>query len=310
MKKFVSKNAFIWPLLGSLILWIAIFAVTGKFTVNQLFSSAKLCSFALLLALGQMIVVTSGEGAIDLSQQYILTLTAYISCDLMQYNVLLGLVVAVAVGALCGLLNGVINIYLKVPAMITTLATGYIIFTLVLVLAPGMKTLPHSGFVDFINANLGGFSMLTVICLVVAVALGLLLYKTQYGKQLHAVGQNRLAAKYAGISVNRVVITAFVLGGALCGLSGTLCGAFNGGAFQDMGSTYFLPSIAATFIGGTSAAGGKSNVAGVVLGALMMYLLTTFLNAANLSVGMQRLIQGAVLVLILVASVSKNHGKA
>lgn len=310
MKKFVSKNAFVWPLLGSLVLWLAIFAVTGKFSVDQLFSSAKLCSFALLLALGQMIVVTSGEGAIDLSQQYILTLTAYISCDMMQYNVVLGLVVAVAVGALCGLLNGVINIYLKVPAMITTLATGYIIFTMVLVLAPGMKTLPNAGFVDFINTNLGSLSMLTVICLIVAIALGLLLYKTPYGKQLHAVGQNRTAAKYAGISVNRVVITAFVLGGALCGLSGTLCGAFNGGAFQDMGSTYFLPSIAATFIGGTSAAGGKSNVAGVVLGALMMYLLTTFLNAANLSVGVQRLIQGAVLVLILVASVSKNQGKA
>lgn len=310
MKKFVSKNAFVWPLLGSLVLWLAIFAVTGKFSVDQLFSSAKLCSFALLLALGQMIVVTSGEGAIDLSQQYILTLTAYISCDMMQYNVVLGLVVAVAVGALCGLLNGVINIYLKVPAMITTLATGYIIFTMVLVLAPGMKTLPNAGFVDFININLGSLSMLTVICLIVAIALGLLLYKTPYGKQLHAVGQNRTAAKYAGISVNRVVITAFVLGGALCGLSGTLCGAFNGGAFQDMGSTYFLPSIAATFIGGTSAAGGKSNVAGVVLGALMMYLLTTFLNAANLSVGVQRLIQGAVLVLILVASVSKNQGKA
>lgn len=310
MKKFVSKNAFVWPLLGSLVLWLAIFAVTGKFSIDQLFSSAKLCTFALLLALGQMIVVTSGEGAIDLSQQYILTLTAYISCDMMQYNVVLGLVVAVAVGALCGLLNGVINIYLKVPAMITTLATGYIIFTMVLVLAPGMKTLPNAGFVDFINTNLGSLSMLTVICLIVAVALGLLLYKTPYGKQLHAVGQNRTAAKYAGISVNRVVITAFVLGGALCGLSGTLCGAFNGGAFQDMGSTYFLPSIAATFIGGTSAAGGKSNVAGVVLGALMMYLLTTFLNAANLSVGVQRLIQGAVLVLILVASVSKNQGKA
>ena len=310
MKKFVSKNAFVWPLLGSLVLWLAIFAATGKFSVDQLFSSAKLCSFALLLALGQMIVVTSGEGAIDLSQQYILTLTAYISCDMMQYNVVLGLVVAVAVGALCGLLNGVINIYLKVPAMITTLATGYIIFTMVLVLAPGMKTLPNAGFVDFINTNLGSLSMLTVICLIVAIALGLLLYKTPYGKQLHAVGQNRTAAKYAGISVNWVVITAFVLGGALCGLSGTLCGAFNGGAFQDMGSTYFLPSIAATFIGGTSAAGGKSNVAGVVLGALMMYLLTTFLNAANLSVGVQRLIQGAVLVLILVASVSKNQGKA
>lgn len=306
----MTKYAFIWPLFGSIILWIAISVVSGKFNVGQVFSSAKLCSFALLLALGQMIVVTSGEGAIDLSQQYILTLAAYISCDLMQINVALGIVAAVAVGALCGLVNGLINIYLKVPAMITTLATGYIIFTIVLVLAPGMKTLPDAGLVKFINLNLWGFSMLTVICIIVAVALALLLYKTKYGKQLHAVGQKRLAAKYAGINVNKVVILAFTLGGALCGLSGTLCGAFNGGAFQDMGTTYFLPSIAAAFVGGTAASGGKSNVAGVCLGALMMYLLTTFLNAASLSVGMQRLIQGAVLVLILVASVSSDAKKS
>ena len=306
----MTKYAFIWPLFGSIVIWTAISAVSGKFNVGQVFSSAKLCSLALLLALGQKIVVTSGEGAIDLSQQYILTLAAYISCDLMQYNVILGIVAAVAVGALCGLVNGLVNIYLKVPAMITTLATGYIIFTIVLVLAPGMKTLPDQGLVKFINLNAGGFSMLTVICLIVAVVLALLLYKTKYGKQLHAVGQKRLAARYAGINVNKVVIIAFTLGGALCGLSGTLCGAFNGGAFQDMGTTYFLPSIAAAFVGGTAASGGKSNVAGVCLGALMMYLLTTFLNAASLSVGMQRLIQGAVLVLILVASVSSDAKKS
>lgn len=151
--------------------------------------------------------------------------------------------------------------------------------------------------------------MLTVICVVVAVLLGMLLYKTKYGKQLHAVGQKRVAAWHVGIPVNKVVITAFTLGGALCGLSGALCGALNGGAFQDMGSTYFLPSVAATFIGGTAASGGKSNVAGVCLGALMMSLMSTFLNAANLSPGMQKLIQGAVLVLILVASVSNDAKK-
>lgn len=293
MKKIMTKYAFIWPLLGSVFLWIAISIVSGKFSVGQIFSSAKLCSFALLLALGQMVVVTSGEGAIDLSQQYILTLAAYISCDLMQYNVILGVIAAVAVGAFCGLVNGIVNIYLKVPAMVTTLATGYIIFTIVLVLAPTMKTLPNAGFVDFINLHAGGFSMLTMICMIVAVLLALLLYKTKYGKQLHAVGQKRIAAQYAGIKVNKVVISAFVIGGA----------------FQDMGTTYFLPSIAAAFVGGTAASGGKSNVAGVCLGALMMYLLTTFLNAANLSVGMQRLIQGAVLVLILVASVSDDAKK-
>ena len=309
MKKISDKYAFIWPLAGCLVLWIAITMVSGKFSMDMLFSAAKLCSFALLLALGQMVVVTSGDGAIDLSQVYILTLTAYVSCTVMNVNILLGLTVAILVGALCGFVNGLINIYLKVPAMITTLATGYIIFTIVLVAAPSMKALPAASFVKFINLRIGGLSMLTVLCILVAVLLGILMYMTPYGKQLHGVGQKRLAAHYAGISVNRVVITAFILGGALCGLSGALCGAFNGGAFQDMGSTYFLPSVAAAFVGGTAAGGGKSNVAGVCFGALMMSFLSTFLNAANLSPGTQKLIQGAILVLILVASVKNNSVK-
>lgn len=309
IKKALNKYEFIWPLLGSVLLWVLIVGVSGKFSMNQLFSSSKLATFSLLLALAQMIVVTGGDGAIDLSQTYILTLCAYVSSDLMNTNILFGLVAAVIVGALCGLANGLVNIYLKVPAMITTLATGYIIFTIVLLAAPKMKTLPNAEFVSFINANFQGFSMLTVICIIVAILLGILLYKTKYGKQLHATGQNRTAAKYTGINVNFVIIAAFTLGGAICGFAGVLCGAFIGGAFQDMGSTYFLPSIAAAFVGGTVASGGKSNVAGVCLGALMMSFMSTFLNVARLSPGVQKLILGAFLVLILVASVSNSSRK-
>lgn len=309
MKKIIEKYTFIWPLAGSIILWGMIGAVSGIFNVNQLFSCSKLATFALILALAQMIVVTSGEGAIDLSQTYILTLCAYVSCSLQQMNLAVIFFAAIAVGALCGLANGCINIYLKVPAMITTLATGYIIFTIILISAPHMKTLPNASLVTFINKNLGGFSMLTLVCIVVAVLLAILLYKTKYGKNLHAVGQKRLAAQYSSIAVGPVVIGAFTLGGALCGLAGMLCSAFIGGAFQDMGTTYFLPSIAAAFVGGTAASGGKSNVLGVCLGALMMSFMTTFLNAANLSPGLQKLIQGAFLVLILVASVSNSSKK-
>lgn len=309
MKKIAEKYTFIWPLLGSLILWGLIGAVSGRLTMNQLFSCSRLASFALLLGLAQMVVVTSGEGAIDLSQTYILTLCAYVSCGSMSNNVFLNVFLAVAVGAACGLLNGCINVYLKVPAMITTLATGYIIFTIILIAAPHMKSLPDSRLVEFIGKSLGGLSMLTLLCILAAMILAVLLYRTKYGKNLHAVGQKRMAASYSGIAVGPMVISAFTLGGALCGFAGVLCGAFIGGAFQDMGTTYFLPSIAAAFVGGTAASGGKSNVLGVCLGALMMSFMTTFLNAASLSPGMQKLIQGAFLVLILVASVSSGKKK-
>ncbi|GHV75803.1 ABC transporter permease [Spirochaetia bacterium] len=309
--KTVFQKHFMWPLLGSLLLWLLIGIVSGRFTAEQFSTCAKLATFAMLLGLAQMVVVTSGDGAIDLSQVYILTLCAYVACHFMVQNIALGLAAAIAVGVLCGLLNGLINGYFRVPAMITTLAMGYIIFSIILISAPSLKTLPNRQFVAFINRNIAGVSMLTLLVTAAAVLLAILLYKTRYGRQLHAVGQNRVAARYAGIAVRPVVIIAFMIAGGFSGFAGALCGAFIGGAFQDMGSTYFLPSVAATFVGGTVASGGKSNVPGVCLGALMMSFMSMFLNTANFSPGLQRLIQGVFLVCILIASVknsSKNRG--
>ncbi|MDO4553822.1 MAG: ABC transporter permease [Lachnospiraceae bacterium] len=304
IKEITQKNAFIWPVLGCIILYIAITAVTGSFSIAVLSSCAKLCVFAMLLALGQMIVVTSGDGAIDLSQRYILTLTAYISCTVMETNIVLGLIAAILVGVICALISSLINVYLRVPAMITTLATGYLFYTVILLVSGKGSSIPAPKFVSFVNTNIFGLNMMTLVCIIVAIVLWFVLYRTKYGHQLHAVGQKREAARLAGINVKKTVIVAFLMNGALCGLAGALCGAYCGGANQDLGTTYFLPSVAAAFVGGTNAAGGKSSVVGVSIGALMMTFMSTFLNAAKLDVGIQRLIQGAFLVFLLVVAVS------
>ncbi len=309
IKNFTEKNSWIWPLLGVIVLWIAIGAFSGGISLKSLFSGFSLASFILLLALAQMFVVTSGKGAIDLSTVYIMTFAAFVSCTAMQKNIFLGFLAAVVSGIIFGAINGIINVYLKIPAMITTLATGYIIYTFVLITASSVTNTSSQAIAKFINTTHGGISNLTIICVVIAAILGIVLYKTKYGRQLHAVGQNRNAARYAGIQVNKVLIITFAISGAISGFAGVLCASYVGGAFRDMGEAYFLPSIAATFIGGTLAAGGKSSTAGTVFGAFMMSLLTTLLNVTRLSPGLQKLIQGAILVLILIASVNKKAGE-
>ena len=310
MKQWLEKNPWIWPLIGSIVLWVLIGALSGNVRVAVLVSSVSLASFSILLGFGQMMVVTSGNGAIDLSATYILTFAAYIACSFMEVNILLGFLVAMAVGALVGVVNALINIYLKVPVMITTLATGYIVYSMILIFAPMMKTLPNSSLVKFVIGYTFGISNLTYVCVVVMILLYILLYKSKYGKQLHAVGQNRLAAKYVGVSVTKIIIKTFALSGMIAAFTGALCGAYIGGAFQDMSNAYFLPSITAVLVGGTSAAGGKSNVVGAFFGAIMMSLLTTFLNVTRLEPGYQNLVQGVVLILVLIASVSKKAGHA
>lgn len=306
--EFLRRHPAVWPILGSLIFYVLIGSLTGSFESTVVFTAARLATFAALLALGQMIVVTSGDGAIDLSQIYILTLCAYASTTLMDLNPVLGFVLAVLLGGLCGLINAFVNVVLRVPAMVTTLATGYLFFTVVLVGSSRMKVLPHAGFVDLVTYNVGPVSVQTIIVALVGVVLAVLLYRTRYGKHLHAVGQNRTAATLAGVPTPRVVTTAFVLGGMLSGLAGVLAAAVMGGAFQDMGLAYFLPSVAAAFVGGTAASGGRSSVLGVCFGALMMTLMSSFLNTAesmyHLPSGIKQLVMGAFLVSILILSVA------
>lgn len=307
--KSMLGSPILWPAAGCVILFIMICIISGGVRLNVLSAAAKLCVFAMLLGMAQMIVVTSGRGAIDISQKYILTLTAYISCELMQYNILLGLVAAILVGVLCGLINSCVNQFLNIHAMITTMATGYLYYTVILLISNKVANSPNGTFVKFTNASVLGINTMTLITVAVAVLLFFVLYRTKYGMNLHAAGQKRDAARLAGINVKKTVITAFMINGALCGLAGALNAAYCGGANQDLGTTYFLPSIAACFVGGTNAGGGRSNIIAVCLGAFMMTLMSTFLNAAKISIGGQRLIQGIFIVLLLVAATRTPKNK-
>lgn len=307
LKKIIGSPV-TWPVLGCVILYVLICFFTGSLNLLVLTSGLKLCVFALLLGVAQMIVVTSGRGAIDISQRYILTLTAYVSCAVMQKSIVLGLVASVLVGMVCGLINGSISTFLNIHAMITTMATGYVYYTVILVVSTRVTNSPNGDFVKFINNSLLGVNTMTLMALAVVVALYFVLYRAKYGIHLHATGQNRPAAALAGINVKRIVITAFVINGALCGLAGALNAAYCGGANQDLGNTYFLPSIAACFVGGTNAGGGRSNIIAVAIGAFMMTLMSTFLTAARISIGAQRLIQGVFIVLLLCAA-TKNPNK-
>ncbi len=226
----IFSSPVLWPLLGSVILYVMICFLSGGVNVRVITSGLKLCVFAMLLGMAQMIVVTSGNGAIDISQKYILTLTAYVSCELMRYSIPLGLAGAVIVGMLCGLINASVNVFLNIHAMITTMATGYLYYTVILLVSNKFSNSPNASFVDFTNADIFGVNMMTLTALIIAVVLWFVLYRTKYGMHLHATGQKRDAARLAGINVKRTVITAFVINGALCGLAGAL----NAAAFGPM----------------------------------------------------------------------------
>jgi ribose transport system permease protein len=310
--RFFGRNVWVWSVIGAAGLWIVISVMTGQFSLHMVSMSATLASFLVLMSLGQMTVITSGNGAIDLSSQYTVALAAYISSMLAaDYGIAVGLAASLAVCVATGCLIGVINLYLRVPPMITTLAVGFVVYSVVLIVSRMTTGMPTAGVAFFTQQlRILGLSPMIYIAAAAAILMGLVMYRTKFGKRLHAVGQNRTSAALAGINVAGVVITGFVVSSVLAGIAGTLMGGYFGGAFQDVGVAYLMTSVAATVIGGTSAAGGKSSVAGVVAGSLLLTLMVAFLNLTMLPASFQKIIQGGLLMIILVASVPKGKRRA
>lgn len=307
MKRWMEKNIWIWPFFGSGILLVVSCVISKTSVLNMLLSNVVLASFLVFLCIGQMTVIASGGGAIDLSVQYVIPFAAYIaSVAFRSMGPVAGIAVTLLGCVVVGLINGIITQYLRIPAIITTLAIGYMVYSIVLILSSRTTGEPYQKLSYFTQkARIFGISPVVFCAALFAILTYILLYKTSFGKDLHALGQNATAAYLAGIRTRKTAILAFGICAGFTGITGILLGGYFGGAFPDMGFSYLLTSIAAPVIGGTSASGGKSSVTGCVVGVLMLTLLTTFINVTGLSATLQNLIQGFLLVFILVTSAPK-----
>ena len=307
-KRFINKNSWVWAAVGTLVIWTVISVMSGGFSFKTLFLNATLATFAFLLGISELFIITSGEGAIDLSVAYTFTLAAYISAKMFRSGTTLaGIAMIIAVCILIGLVNSFVNVCLHVHAMIGTLAVGYILYTVVLIYAQSSTMAPDKLWAKFCQSQIGGFSVPTALCLIVIAFMVVILYHTKFGKHLHAVGQGHLAAKFAGIPVKRILVISFVSSSLIAGLGGVICCAYVNGSYQTLGSTYQMSAISAAMIGGTLVSGGKSSVVGTYFGAIMLTLLGTLLNLTDLAKGWQYVIEGLIIILLLISGTTNKQ---
>lgn len=140
---------------------------------------------------------------------------------------------------------------------------------------------------------------MVLACIALIILVEFVLQRTVYGRTLSAVGQNRVAARLAGIRVDRVVATAFVISAVLASLMGLVLGAYVGGAFLEMGQPYLLQSIAAVVVGGTLIFGGSASAIGVFFASVLLILMVTLMQIMQLPPGSQDMVQGVVVILVL-----------
>lgn len=306
VKKYIKENNWVWAAVGAFLLWFVMGISSGRLNLESFLSNAYTAAFLAILAFGQMLVVTSGRGAIDLSIPGVLTLMAFVSMSIINgenKNVPLAILVIVVLGAVIGFLNSVMVIYLQIPAIIATMAMNYILTTAALLINKNFSIFAIAPVIQkLVTTRIFGVQLMILLIVLLAVGFWFLLNRTSYGKSLLAVGQNREAAKLAGIKVNRVEMLTYVFSSILAAFGGMLTTARVGGALLGMGDSYTLETVASIVVGGTLISGGKANVPGTLVGCLFLGLIVTAMQIMGFSVGAQNIAKGALIIIVLLLS--------
>ena len=310
------KRISISPPVAALILAVALFLFSGllpngygsdlSVAKAQATNILRLAVFLGVIAAGQTLVIISGSEGIDLSAGSVVTLTAiltYVIVNGANEKVLFALLVALAVGAFIGFLNGVGITFLKVSPFVMTLGMAGLVTGAIIIInhgnvngkvAPIMPRLvarPLSSSLQIPNA--------IIIWLLFGLLMWLLLERTSFGRNLFAIGANRVTARLSGVNVTGMNLATYALAGALAGFGGFLVVGNTGVVFIALGQPFLFPSIAAVAVGGTLLSGGKGSYWGTMAGAIVLTLITSLLTTMQMDDSVRRMVLGATLLILI-----------
>ena len=266
---------------GPLLILIIILIVSSVF-VPSFFTTVNIINIVLqsaiyiVISIGMTFVITGG--GIDLSVGSQIALISVVMAGLIQASglpVLLAMVVALVLGVILGLVNGLLIANIKVPDFIATLATMQTFRGLALVHSAGKiwynlpPTLRYLG-----KARWFGMPISAIIALIIALIASQIYGKTHFGRYTIAIGSNPNASMLAGIPVRKYKILQYTLMGFLCGIAAILLTARLDSAQATMAQGSEIHAIAAVVMGGTSLFGGKGNISGTVVGALILTIIS------------------------------------
>jgi rhamnose transport system permease protein len=253
-----------------------------------------------LLGVGETLVIVTRN--VDLSVGSVLGLSAYVVGDLFKHQhipVWSGFVIAIALGAAVGAVNGLITTLFRVPSLVVTLAMLYIVRGIDARIVNGQTIDPSAipaAFTDVGYRTFFGIPWLALIVGVVVVVTGYAMRSYRSCRELYAIGSNPEAAALAGIPAARRVFMAFVTSGALAGLGGALFLALHAQVDNSAGLGYELSVVAAVVVGGVAIFGGSGTVVGAALGALLLNSINQALVAVRISSFWSEAIAGGLLL--------------
>lgn len=282
--------------------------IVGFFTSDVFFTAKNLRNILsaniglLFITFAQLIIITLG--GVDLSTGSIISLVNVIAVTLMKDNAvsfLTTMLLCLAVGFLIGFLNGILVVKGNMQPIIATLATQTIFagVALLIMSAPG-GTLPYR-FCKFITK---GWSYLFPILLIVLMTafMWLLMYRSNFGRNIFAIGGSEQAAECSGINVGRTKLMAFALSGLLSAFAALYISFYSTSGNPLLGSPYTQRSITTVVVAGASLSGGRSSVIGCLAAVAIMGIINNLLNLMQVYSYYQFVIQGVILIVALAIS--------
>ncbi|HSB77517.1 MAG TPA: ribose ABC transporter permease [Candidatus Methylomirabilis sp.] len=299
-----------WSNIWALALLFGISAAISPYflSVTNIFNVIRGASMVGIVSIGMTFVILNR--GIDLSVGSILGLSAALAAGMASHGSAFVLILALLVGSLLGLINGLIITRLQLQPFIATL--GMLIFArgVVYIYTSGSIIVvqnPPESFTYLGSGRIGPVPVPIILFVLVWAIAAYVLSRTVYGREVYAVGANEEGARLSGINVMRNKVLVYGISGFLASLAGVVLLSRLTAAEPNAGTLFELDAIAATLIGGTAFEGGIGGVHGTIAGVLILAFLGNILNLTNVSPYTQMLLKGVIIVLAVVVSELKNR---
>lgn len=286
-----------------LIVFGAMFITPNFASPTFLTQQLRLAAFLGIIAAGQMAVILTGN--IDLSIPWTLNLSAVIATSIaagQDDRLLLGVAAGLGVGVIVGLVNGIGVAYLRIPSMVLTLGMNAVLKGITVVYtgsAPQFQQTPELLTRAATTILFGFLPTAVILWALVSLFYYLILNRSGLGRKTYAVGNNEIAAYLSGVKTPRVLIMVFVFSGVLNAMAGLLLAGNAGRSFNEMGTPFLLPAIAAVVVGGTSILGGSGKYIGTIAGVIIIRLLDGALNIIQVPPATKDITFGLVILVML-----------
>lgn len=302
---------------------IAVFLSMAALSPERFLSVQNLTSMAFqfpefaILALAMTLTMLTG--GIDLSVVGIANLSAIVAALIMTRLTgssdgtvvfLVALCAALGVGMAAGLFNGLLVAKLGLPAILATLGSGLIFTGFAIALTGGSAVMGLPAAAAWIgNATILGIPTPLILFGLLAVGLSLVLTRTAFGMKVRMFGANPLAARFAAMDIDAMLIKVYIASGALAATAGMVVMSRANSAKADYGSSYLLLAVLIAILGGVNPYGGYGKIIGVVLAVLSMQFLSSGLNMVGVSNFARELIWGSLLIFVMIVNTWRPAGR-